>query len=69
MIIDRDRAYARDNADLLTRLRDRPASGLTIRSDYFLVDGKVKLNRAGLEVQALIHRAVGKSTVLWIRET
>lgn len=69
IIIDRDRAYARDAADLLSRLRDRPAAGLTVRTDYFLVDGKVRLNRAGLEVQALIHRVAGKSTVLWIRET
>ncbi len=69
MIIDRDRAYARDSGDLSTRLRGRPPTGLAIRTDYFLVDGKVKLNRAGLEVQALIYRANNKATVLWIRET
>ncbi len=69
IIVDRDRAYAKDTADLLSRLRDRPQSGLTIRTDYFLVDGKVRLNRAGLEVQALIHRDKDRSTVLWIRET
>ena len=69
IILDRDRAFARDDADLKSRLRDRPATGLAVRTDYFLVDGKVKLNRAGLEVQALIQRSGGKSTVLWIRET
>ena len=69
IILDRDRAFARDDVDVKTRLRDRPATGLTVRTDYFLVDGKVKLNRAGLEVQALIQRTGGKSAVLWIRET
>ena len=69
IILERDRAYARDTTDMLSRLRGKPTTGLTVRTDYFLVDGKVRLNRAGLEVQALIQRKGAISTVLWIRET
>lgn len=45
---------------------------LGVRSDFFLVDGRVKLNRAGLEVLALIQRSGANqplaTSVLWIRE-
>ncbi|GAC1415893.1 MAG: type II secretion system minor pseudopilin GspK [Burkholderiaceae bacterium] len=45
---------------------------LGVRSDFFLVDGRVKLNRAGLEVLALIQRSSPgqplATGVLWIRE-
>lgn len=38
-------------------------------SEYFLINGNVRLNRAGMEMQALMHRAAnGNTTVLWIRE-
>jgi len=45
-----------------------------VKSNYFLVDGKVKLNRAGLAVRALIERTTDattrlpKTTILWIHE-
>lgn len=38
-------------------------------SDFFLINGNVRLNRAGMEMQALMRRASdGTTTVLWIRE-
>lgn len=38
-------------------------------SKYFLINGNVRLNRAGMEMQALMSRADnGNTTVLWIRE-
>lgn len=38
-------------------------------SDFFLINGNVRLNRAGMEMQALMRRAAdGNTTVLWIRE-
>lgn len=44
-------------------------NGILFGSEYFLVNGNVRLNRAGMEMQALIHRQAGKNpTVLWIRE-
>lgn len=40
-----------------------------IKTDYFLINGNVRLNRAGMEMQALIWReSATKQTVLWIRE-
>ena len=65
---------------LATLLQAADTSALSVRTDYFIVDGKVKLNRAGLEVLALIERnpavaggtpgAAGASAskVIWIRE-
>lgn len=42
---------------------------VSYRSDYFLINGKVRLNRAGMEMQALIQRVPNKNpVVLWIRE-
>lgn len=38
-------------------------------SQYFLVNGRVRMNRAGLEVQALMHRQQQATPrVVWIRE-
>lgn len=45
------------------------AAPLTVKTDYFIVNGKVRLNRATLEVQSLIHRPVGVyPEIVWIRE-
>ncbi|RJF97568.1 type II secretion system minor pseudopilin GspK [Noviherbaspirillum saxi] len=51
------------------QIRDTLGSDATLGTKYFLVHGKVRLNRAGMEMQALIHRpAPGRSSVIWIRE-
>ncbi|HYD62996.1 MAG TPA: type II secretion system minor pseudopilin GspK [Noviherbaspirillum sp.] len=43
--------------------------GVGVKTDYFFVNGNVRLNRAGMEMQALIKReSATKQTVLWIRE-
>jgi general secretion pathway protein K len=43
--------------------------GLDVKTSYFFVNGNVRLNRAGMEMQALIKRdSATKQTVLWIRE-
>jgi len=43
--------------------------GLDVKTKYFFVNGNVRLNRAGMEMQALIRRdSVATQTVLWIRE-
>jgi general secretion pathway protein K len=40
-----------------------------VKTDYFLINGNVRLNRAGMEMQALIWReSPKKQTVVWIRE-
>ena len=38
------------------------------KTEYFLINGNVRLNRAGMEMQALIKREPTRQTVLWIRE-
>ena len=46
-------------------------SNLDTRSNYFLVNGRVKLDRAALQIQALISRTAGpqpKTQVIWTRE-
>jgi general secretion pathway protein K len=48
-----------------------------VKTSYFLINGKVRLNRAGMQMQALINRKLpnstpgvgqGSSQVIWIRE-
>jgi general secretion pathway protein K len=45
----------------------------SVKSDWFLVDSRIRLDRAALDAQALIHRAAnmaggGGPTVVWIRQ-
>jgi general secretion pathway protein K len=47
--------------------------GVAVRSDWFLVDTRIRLDRAELDAQALIHRAPGLGVgagpkVMWIRQ-
>jgi general secretion pathway protein K len=69
----RDAAYFRDQSDLLQRLQGKSlsqASGdIAFASAYFIVSGKVRLNRATLDVQALIERLGSQTKVIWIRES
>ncbi|WP_151635346.1 type II secretion system minor pseudopilin GspK [Noviherbaspirillum aerium] len=52
-------------------------AGAGFQTNYFLINGKVRLNRAGMQMQALINRkqqsntpgvGQGSSQVIWIRE-
>jgi general secretion pathway protein K len=59
-------------ADFATRLPGRTlsTSAISFGSEYFLVNGKVRMNRAALEAQALIERnaTTYATAVIWIRE-
>ena len=44
------------------------ASQASVMTKYFLVNGKVRMSRAGLEVQALIERNGTTTNLIWIRE-
>ena len=84
VVASRDRAYFKDRADFISRLPTAPASqaspaspagagnvvAVDVKSQYFLVNGKVKLNNAVLEIQSLVSRAQigGPVKVLWTRE-
>jgi general secretion pathway protein K len=44
-----------------------------VKSDWFLIDSRIRLDRAALDAEALIHRAAGLATsggsqVVWIRQ-
>lgn len=44
-------------------------SPLDVKTNYFLVNGTVKMSRAGLNVQALIERNGTFTKVIWVRES
>lgn len=52
------------------RLAEKDVLGkkLDVKTGYFLVNGTVKMNRAGLSVQALIERRGTTTKVVWVRE-
>jgi general secretion pathway protein K len=75
IVAARKTAAFRSTADLALRLPGIPTIGSTKRigvaSDYFLVNGRVRLSRASLQIQALIHRAGSTSpttSLVWTRE-
>jgi general secretion pathway protein K len=75
LIASRDRAPFRNLGDVALALNN-PAitpttlgSDLSVSSDYFLVNGKVKLSRASSSMQALIFRNIMMyPRILWIRQ-
>lgn len=68
----RDTASFRDLADFTHRLPGKnyslPASDASVTTNYFLVNGRVRMSRAGLAVQALIERNAANTKLIWIRE-
>lgn len=72
IVASRQSAWFRDVADFTQRLQGKGlGSGnnrITVSTEYFLVNGNVRLNRAGMQMQALIERAGNNPRVLWIRE-
>ncbi|TCS37791.1 type II secretion system protein K (GspK) [Paucimonas lemoignei] len=78
LIASRDQAYLRDKCEIGTRLArtNLDCDIFDFKTEYFLVNGKVRMNRAGLEVQALMQRggidnpvgAARMPQVIWIRE-
>ena len=72
LVASRDKAFLKDKCDIGLRLGkgEMTCNGpLEVQTSYFLVNGKVSMNRAGLEVQALMKReSAAMPRVLWIRE-
>lgn len=72
LISQRNTASFRDLVDFTHRLPGKPftasASEASVTTNYFLVNGKVRMSRAGLEVQALIERNGADTKLIWIRE-
>ena len=78
VVVSRDRAYFKDRADFISRLPSgvvtapaaRDIGAVDVKSQYFLVNGKVKLNNAILETQSLLNRPQigGPVKVVWTKE-
>jgi general secretion pathway protein K len=73
LVANRKSASFRDIADFAQRLPGKSLSlsgnELAVATGYFLVNGKVRMSRAGLEVQALIERNGATNTrLIWVRE-
>lgn len=79
MIASRDRAYFLTIDDFKRRFDDKTKTmtdkDVSVYTNFFIVNGKVKMNRSALDVSALIERAEGgtatmplTTTVLWVRE-
>jgi len=65
--------YFRSLSDFNTQLAARTSaatpSNISVVTSFFLVNGKVRLSRAAMDMQALVERTNNRSTrVIWIRE-
>lgn len=70
LIASRKSAHFRDLADLSNRLRGKVfnAADLSVNTSYFLVNGKVHMNRARLDMQSLLERNGSTTKTLWVRD-
>jgi general secretion pathway protein K len=71
LVASRQGRWFSNEGDVKSRLPpsvELPPGQVLFGTDYFLVNGNVRLNRAGMEMQALIYRARGEPRVVWIRE-
>lgn len=68
----RKQAHFRNLPDFIQRFPGKPLAAaqdtLSVETGYFFVNGKVRLNRASLELQSLIKRSGPNPEVIWIRE-
>lgn len=72
LITSRDTATFRNLADFNTRLPGKTLnaseSQASVTSNYFLINGKIQMGRAGMNMQTLIKREVMQTRLIWIRE-
>ncbi len=72
LVASRNTASFRQIADFTGRLPGKFLSitnlEASVMTNYFLVNGKVRMNRAELEVQALIERNGANTKLIWTRE-
>jgi general secretion pathway protein K len=72
LISSRNTASFRDLADFTQRMPGKSSSlsstDASVTTSFFLVNGRVRMSRAGLEVQALIERSGTSVKLIWIRE-
>jgi len=70
LVMTRKTAHFRDLADLSNRLPKQTfnAANISVSSNHFLINGKVRMNRARLDMQTLLQRNGMATKLLWIRE-
>jgi general secretion pathway protein K len=72
IVAARKTAAFRDLTDFAQRLPGKSVSAssseLSVATSFFLVNGNVKMRRAGLQVQALVERTGATTRLVWVRE-
>jgi general secretion pathway protein K len=72
IIAIRDRAYFRDLTDFKSRVTlkkpDFQDTDVSFSTNFFIINGKVKLSRSTLEINALLERTGITTKVLWVKE-
>jgi len=72
LVVAREKAYFTSVSDFTRRLEKPISSGsgqIAVVTNYFLIYGNVRLNRAAMNMQALIERNGTTTIVRWIRES
>ena len=62
----------RDLSDISVRLQGRPdidPALLSVATSYFLVNGRIAIRQAGLQVQGLVERGGAGTHLLWVSQT
>ncbi len=70
LVASRDTATFRNPGDFMMLMHENHliVANVSVSSNYFLVNGKVRMSRAELEIQALIERNGANTKLIWIRE-
>lgn len=73
LVAAREKAYFLSGADFIARLpqgktNDISANEIAVATNYFIVYGTVHLNRARMDMQALIERNAGSTKLIWVRD-
>ncbi|MGC2047264.1 MAG: type II secretion system minor pseudopilin GspK [Gallionella sp.] len=72
LVVSRNTASFRSPGDFINRMPGRSfyasASKVSVTTNYFLVNGKVHMTRAELDIQALIERNGSITKLIWIRD-
>lgn len=72
LITHRRRVSFRDLSEISERLPGKPDMDpglLSVASSYFLVNGRVAIRQAGLQVQSLVERSGAATHLLWMNQT
>ncbi|HEY5799076.1 MAG TPA: type II secretion system minor pseudopilin GspK [Burkholderiaceae bacterium] len=70
-VLSRDRAFIQNDADFTTRRNNREldrTDAVALKTSFFFVYGRVRLDRASLQTLALMQRDNNGARVVWIRE-